>query len=222
MGFQPEAITDSFFLKIDTTEPYGEYLKAWGSKKRKEIRYYKSKLAKEGDVKVEYLTGEIQQYFAEFMDIYSSRRSSEDQSDPFGRLPSLYDFLKNIIPRYSRHDWIKLSILKLNQTIIAYTYYLIFNHVIYYYMPTFLEEFSAYSPGKILLAELIKNAFEDPEIHEFNFMRGVYSYKLWYEPVREGYVKIIVNNPWSYRNKVLPFIRVLSRVKHQVADRSVA
>lgn len=51
-----------------------------------------------------------------------------------------------------------------------------YNRHFYYYMPTFLEEFGAYSPGKLHLAALLEDAYrQGTEI--FDFLRGSESYK---------------------------------------------
>lgn len=219
LGFQPKVTTDHYFLKINTTKPYNEYLKDLGSKKLKEIRYNNNKLLKAGALEVRHIANDILHFFDDFYEVYSNRRSTVNQSDPFVRTPSLSDFLQKIIPRYEGNDWIRLSLLTLDSKIIAYAHQLIYNQVIYYYMPTFLEEYSKFSPGKVLLTELIKDAFENPAIREFNFMRTEQSYKLWHQPDREAYVKIVVNNPWSYRIRLLPFFQAISRKKHRILNR---
>jgi CelD/BcsL family acetyltransferase involved in cellulose biosynthesis len=216
LGFNPTVTNQHAFLKLDTTQSYDDYLESLGTRKQKEIRYYKNKLSKIGHVEIAHITEDIEKLFDAFLEHYTNRRSSTEQSDPFTRMPPLYRFVKSIIAEYAQHGWMGLSVLKVDQKIIAYVYHMVYNHVVYYYMPAFMEEYRAYSPGKILLAALIKNACDDPNIREFNFMRSIHPYKLWFEPSKEGYVTISINNPWSWRNKILPIIRRLSRLRQRI------
>ena len=80
-------------------------------------------------------------------------------------------------------------------------------------MPTFIDDFKKYSPGSILLNELIKTAFEDTNISEFNFMRLEADYKKWWNPEKKNYLdisfenhrskKIIIGNFFKNTKKVL-------------------
>ncbi|MGD8458531.1 MAG: GNAT family N-acetyltransferase [Anaerolineales bacterium] len=212
-GFHPIVTNQHAFFKLDTSLSYDDYLGSLGTKKRKELRYYMNKLSKAGNVLIVQITEDIERFFDDFLEHYAVRRSYTEQSDPFTRMPPLYHFVKNIISEYGDLGWMRLSILKINQKIIAYAYHMVYNHVLYYYMPAFMEEYQAYSPGKLLLSALIKNAFDDPNIREFNFMRSIQPYKQWFGPDKEGYITISINNPWSWRNKVLPIILNLSKIK---------
>jgi hypothetical protein len=53
----------------------------------------------------------------------------------------------------------------------------------------------------MLLYETIKQAFEDPEIVEFNFMRGESSYKTQFTDRSEHFVSLQVTNPRSLRRR---------------------
>lgn len=214
-GIKPEVKTDQFFLRIDVTKPYRDYLNNLGTKKQKEIRYYKNKIIKLGArFEFEIISQGLIQYFDDFLANYIERRSVARQIDPFVRTPFLYNFTKAIIHKYEERGWIRLSILKMDNKIIAYAYLFIQNHIVYYHMPAFLQNYKEYAPGKLLLFEIIRNAFEDTHIHEVNLMRSKEdSYKDWFQPDRHSYTSITVNNPWSNINKAMPILSMLSKLR---------
>jgi len=219
-GFRPTTVSDRNFLRLDTSGLYGRYLDRLGVQKVKELRYYRNRLGKEGRLEVERITSGAAEYFDDFVSAYSSRRASKLQSDPYTRVAPLYHFIKAVIPEYEKNHWIRLSVLKLDKKIIAYCYHLVYQNVMYYYMPTILEEYKQFSPGKLLSMELIKDAFEDRSIKEFNFMRSEYSYKHWFAPSTEPYVTIACSNPRSYRNKALAVIVSARKARSKIIGKS--
>ena len=78
----------------------------------------------------------------------------------------------------------------------------------YYSMPAFDSDYKKYSPGSMMLNHLIKKAFYDTKIREFNFMRLEAAYKKWWKPFKKPYRTIIINNNTSAL-KIYEFYRKL-------------
>ena len=118
--------------------------------------------------------------------------------------------MEKILNKYQKNRWIRLVVMRSNGENIAFCYYFEYNGIIYYSMPSYDISYSKYSPGTILLNYLIKKSFDNPNIFEFNFMRNVYDYKLWWKPSRQHYVEISVRRRLDLKyflNKIFVKIR---------------
>ena len=184
------------FLTICTKSgDFNSHINRLGTKKEKYLRYIKRRFEREiGDIQFIEPKSNLIYYFNEFLDQYSSIKDILGQSNPFTRVKELKQFTKEIINKYEDEGFIKLIILRAGEKNIAFCYYFYFNKIIYYSMPSYDNNYKKYSPGTILLYELIKKSFEDQSILEFNFMRSVYDYKLWWKPENNNYVEILVKN----------------------------
>ena len=203
LNFDVDVSTKYRYLTLDTRGKYEDHLDRLGTKKKKVLRYQERRLEKElGQVHFEIIENDVQHYFNRFIKLYSARRDDAEQSDPFTRVKPLYNFNELIVERYGAKNWIRLSILKCGSTSVAYCYFYYFNHVMYYSMPTYDTKYEKYSPGRVLLSFMIKDAFTNPDVHEFNFMRLEAQYKTWWEPNSSTYVLISINNHLSKRLKL--------------------
>jgi len=200
------------FLTLDASGTYIEHLNLLGTKKVKLLRYQERRLEREiGSLSFQILEKNLRNYFDEFLGLYSDCRKDANQSDPFKRIPQLYEFMREIIEKYERKRWIRLAVLACNDVGTAYCYHFCVNKVVYYSMPTYDLAYAKFSPGRVLLAKLIENAFNDSNIIEFNFMRSEYPYKLWWLPKAKNYVTVSVENNKTGRvvlNKLYGKIRV--------------
>jgi CelD/BcsL family acetyltransferase involved in cellulose biosynthesis len=210
LGFGVEIVSDRNYLTLDTTGSYDNYVARLGAAKLKDLRYYRNRLLKRGShLDARHLSEGMIEHFDEFIQLYRNRRSTKTQSDPYTRVGPLERFFRLIVERYGPRGWLTLSVLKLDETIVAFCYCLVYDGVLFYYNPAFRDEFKDCAPGKLLLMELIRRAFEDPTIREFNFMRSEYAYKHWFEPESKPYFTITTENHRSHRTRALRAIGYL-------------
>jgi len=88
------------------------------------------------------------------------------------------DFFDTLILHFP--DRIKLSVLKIDKEIVAANLGFLKNGKFYYYMPTlFTNNYNKYSPGKILINELIKWSIKN-KIKVFDFGLGEENYKKYW------------------------------------------
>jgi len=88
------------------------------------------------------------------------------------------DFFDNLILHFPGQ--IKLSVLKIDKEIVAANLGFLKSRKFYYYMPTlFTNNYNRYSPGKILINELIKWSIEN-KIKVFDFGLGEEKYKKYW------------------------------------------
>ena len=210
-NFKVEINTDQIFLSINSDNNFDDLLKKIGSKKAKYLRYISRRFEREvGEIEFFEPKEKIEIYFEEFLSQYSNLKKTFNQSDPFVRIKELKQFKKKIVNKYQKSGWVRLVILKSKGENIAFCYYYQFNGIMYYSMPSYDINYSKYSPGTILLNYLIKKSFDNPNIFEFNFMRSVFDYKLWWKPIHQNYIEISARRRLDLKyslNKILVKIK---------------
>ena len=83
-------------------------------------------------------------------------------------------------------EQIKLSVLKINKEIVSANLGFVKNDRFYYYMPTlFKNNYNKYSPGKILISELIKWSIQN-KLKIFDFGLGEENYKKYWSNSTES------------------------------------
>ena len=199
-GFSPKVSRDRFFYKVNTDGRWADYEKRFLHRRMDTVRNLINQLTRDsGGMKVERLERGIEDHLGELMGWYRQRRKDAAQKDAFAMYPEKLAFLKSVLGDFESKGLARLSILKAGERVAAYQLDWIDRGIWYYYMPAFNEEFARYSPSKILLYETLRMAFDDPDVHEFNFMRGEESYKAQFADETEAYVSIRVVNPASAR-----------------------
>ncbi|MGE5353183.1 MAG: GNAT family N-acetyltransferase [Acidobacteriota bacterium] len=100
---------------------------------------------------------------------------------------TLQNFHRNAAEDLLEHDTLRLYALKHDERIIAAVYSLIKNDRLYYYIGGFDPAFSKYSPGSVILLEIMENAISEG-IRKFDFLRGREDYKYkWKAEDRNNY-----------------------------------
>ncbi|RJQ53937.1 MAG: GNAT family N-acetyltransferase [Nitrospiraceae bacterium] len=86
------------------------------------------------------------------------------------------DFYLDLARALWEKDRLELSYLQLNDELLAIHFGSVFQGKLYYWLPAFNPEYNKYSPSRILLMNLLKQAF-DSGITEFDFGFGREPYK---------------------------------------------
>jgi len=184
-----------------------------------DIRRCRRRLAEIGNFKIIICTAEnAEQALERFFENHIKRW--ENSLTPSKFVKETYRKFYQIIAKSTiEKDWLHFSLLVCNGDPIAYHYGFLYGNKFYYYTPTFSSEFARYSPGNILLDELVQLAFAK-KISQFDFLAGDEGYKLrWTREYSENLSVIaftnckgvllhkLINNP--RRRKIL---RKLGRV----------
>lgn len=163
------------------------------------------------ELKVVHIEKNIYQNLIKCLELYSQRRETLGQFNNY-ETPKLRSFLKNVIVSYEKNGNVELSILKEKDVIWAFQLDWIFNGVRYHWNHAFNEDFKRYSPGKILLKELLKKSFNDNNVVSCNHMRGLSNYKTKFTDRKEMLVRLKVENPKSFRLKLTKAISKILRI----------
>lgn len=114
---------------------------------------------------------EVSKYLALFFEMYNRQRPDSK----FLKTPFYSRFYTDFALRASKKGFLDFTWLSLNDVPIAFHYGFVHKDCLYYFTPTFDIDYRQYSPGKVLMWELIKRCFE--QNMEFDFMNNPEPYK---------------------------------------------
>jgi len=127
-----------------------------------------------------------------------------------GRLAAFYhEVAEEFLPR----GWLDLSYLQLDETVLAVHFGFVYGNRLFYYMPSFRQEYAVYSPSRLLLSRQLEDAFADG-LAEFDFLGGADSYKYdWTTEVRKTH-SFVGSSERAYPKLVYGlYTKVLPRLK---------
>jgi len=145
---------------------------------KKNIRYQVKAMAKTGSVEVRHLTDwhEISEALPAFRDAHLQRFSGLGRTSNLAD-PQRWDFLMELARLLSGRGWMTLSRLTVGDQSIAWAYGFNFAASWFYYQPTFDIRFQGYDPGICLLARIVEDACDQPEIQRVDLGLGDEGYK---------------------------------------------
>lgn len=110
------------------------------------------------------------------------------------------NFLKEIINKFEKQGWIRINMMHINDKIAAYALGFKYGNKYYYWNIGKDNNFSHFSPGKLLLQHMLKEKFLKKSIEEFDLLRGEEDYKYrWTKLEKENYQINIFNNSFYTR-----------------------
>jgi CelD/BcsL family acetyltransferase involved in cellulose biosynthesis len=146
--------------------------------RKKMVRRFLNAMGREAPVRLEHarcweqvapvLPGFIQAHIARFL--VTGRISNLVREER--RL-----FLEELARLLSEQGWFALTSFSAGQQIFAWNYGFQFLNTWFWYQPTFDSDFEKYSPGFCLLAKLIEEADENPELQTVDLGLGAEDYK---------------------------------------------
>ncbi len=192
-----------------------EYLAARSSNFRYDLKRKFKRAEKMGTVSFEVLKDMPEQGIEQFASLYEKRWSSKDTNATI-RNETGQKLLNEAIRTWAQEGILRIPVMKMNGTIVAFCLGFIKDARFYYYIPSFDPAFVQASPGK-LLVEYILKSFPDLGIHEIDFMKGEERYKLeWSDTFRQNYRLLLWNKrPASllYAGTYLLFLYVRNKAR---------
>ncbi len=182
--------------------------------KNKDLAKSERRVARKG-YKLKFTTYRENVYskLLENLDLYAQRRESLGQFNTY-ETENLNQFLRNIIESFEEKEWVELTTLEANGDVLAFQLDWIKNKTRYHWNHAYNEDYKRYSPGKLILKELLKKSFDDPGIDYCNHMRGLSGYKEKFTEEKQMLSRVRVDNPSSLKLKLMQLIsRFLKVVK---------
>jgi CelD/BcsL family acetyltransferase involved in cellulose biosynthesis len=105
-------------------------------------------------------------------------------------------FLEQLAKLLSERGWFALTIFVAGQQVFAWNYGFQFLNTWFWYQPTFDSDFEKYSPGFCLLAKLIEEAADKPELGTVDLGLGAEEYKERFANQTRETLYITLNNSY--------------------------
>lgn len=213
LGFPAELDTSRRCLFVETTGAWEPYEARVLRPRTRDVRNRANRMARAG-ITPEFEDGiqEVGPYLEGLFEAYRERRRRRGQRSATGEgAPA--EFFRKAVTRLAREGKVVMSLLRAGAggPIMAYQLDFLDQGVRYHSHPAFVEEFAEYSPSHQLLIRVLKSCFANPQIVEFNFMRGESDYKRRYANGSWRFWSLTVVNVRSPRARAAAAVRSLLR-----------
>lgn len=203
------------YFFVDTKSRSWEEYEIEFNKKNKDLAKSERRITNDGfKLSVQTFKEDIYRHLIQSIELYEARRKSLGQKNTY-ETEERNRFLERVIGEKEKTGAVELNKL-VDETGEVWAFQLdwLSDGVRYHWNHAYNEDFKRYSPGKVLLKEIMKRSFEDPNIKECNYMRGLSSYKSKLVDQKEMLGRIIIENPRSLRLKATKLAgKVLSIIR---------
>lgn len=203
------------FAYTRTSGDWEDFLKTKFNPKNKDLSKSERRVAKENyQLKFTTYRENVYQELLKNIDLYAQRRETLGQFNKYDT-DNLKQFLKNIIEAFEAKKMVELTVLEADGETWAFQLDWINDKTRYHWNHAYNEDYKRYSPGKIMLKELMRKSFQDPEIDYCNHMRGLSGYKEKFTNEKQMLVRIRIENPSSKKIKLTRMVsKTLKIVKN--------
>lgn len=191
-GYFPARLVRKDFVcpSIVFPDSLDEYWRNLGKSTRKNIKWYRNRLSRLGEVGVEEISSHTEDSVRELFSIHYKRWGMDPRLPHLARLE---EFEKELIRMLADKGWLRLIFLKLDGRRIAAMFNYDYRGTRYFHKGGYDPSFKEHSPGTLLIWEAIKNA-QESGLKKFDFMRGAEAYKSYFANNRVQCGKIILAN----------------------------
>lgn len=202
------------FQYVETVGDWEEYLEKQFQPKNKDLAKSERRiLRKEYELKFTSYRENVYEQLLKNIDLYAQRRESLGQLNNY-ETDNLKNFLKNIIDQYEQKKMVELTVLEANNEVWAFQLDWLKNNTRFHWNHAYNEDYKRYSPGKVILKELMRTSFNSSSIEACNHMRGLSSYKDKFTENKEYLLLAKIENRNSFRLKLHKAIsKILKMIK---------
>lgn len=222
-GFDVQSGSAKAFYKVDTTGDWQTYERDYLQRKCSGLKTARNRLLRENvSLTWEPISLSSKDHFSRFIRLYGQRRQSLAQANAIEKDQAFLSFLKDVALQFEQQGRLRFTALRDSQDVWAYALDWFHNGIWFSFMPVFDDRFKSFGPGKLLISEILKHAFHNPDVAEYNFMRGGSSYKTQFATASEEYCNIEVKNHLSHRERLLRFATRFASVRDRLLRRTSA
>ncbi|MDT0295762.1 GNAT family N-acetyltransferase [Mesonia ostreae] len=202
------------FVYTATKGDWEDFLTTEFDPKNKDLAKSERRVAKKGyELKFSSYRENVYPELLKNIDLYAQRRESLGQFNKY-ETDNLKKFLQNIIEAYEAKKMVELTVLEADGETWAFQLDWICNKTRYHWNHAYNEDYKRYSPGKLILKEVMRSSFYDPNIDYCNHMRGLSSYKDKFTDEKQMLIRIRIENSFSKKVKLTRLIsKTLKAVK---------
>ena len=175
-------------IDINAFDTYDDLMMSLKSKERGDIKRQERRLREIGDFEFKIYTNNDKELALEKLSEILHHHSS--------KWPNAYkapNYHKNLIEKILPTGFMHMSEILIDKKSISWIISFIYNGIYYFYMPTFVEEFRKFSPGKVHMFLCIKDCFEK-EFKFFDMLKGAEDYKNKLPTIDTNVYKIKIKN----------------------------
>src|SRR3954452_13008825 len=187
-------IQESPFVDICRHGSWDEYERSLGKNLRLDLRRRWRRLTEAGEVSIDIMSDaeQLDRFLNEGLKLEASDWKAA-QGTAIASRRSTVAFYRQIGHWAAERGWLRLSFLRLNGVSIAFQFNVEANGVHYHLKGGYDPNYRELSPGKVLHAKLLRNAFTS-RLSRYDFLGGAEPYKLQFA---DGRRSIIVLNAFS-------------------------
>lgn len=166
---------------IDTSVSWGDYRRSLGRSMRRNVEYYARRMFKLRSCEFRRVASQTEALAA--MKILARLHQSRWRAAGFPgsfEAPHASALIENVIREEFDAGCIRLWTLSIDGEVQGALIGFLDNNVLHYFQKGFNPAFAKEDIGTVLLSLCIRDCFDDPQIHAFDFMRGGAPYKeMW-------------------------------------------
>lgn len=144
---------------------------------KKSLKRHHNYFQRSGALSFEVLrqADEVIPHLEQFFEQHIARRALTDKPSKFSDARELF-FYQTLTENMSRSGYLRFSVLRFNDDVLAYHFGFEFNGILYWYKPTFNVSYKKHSPGEVLLKLIIQDCI-DRDLDELDFTIGKEAFK---------------------------------------------
>ena len=169
--------TEKICPYVRLPDTWDDYLNSLSASTRYLIRRKQRKLARDYSVNVDFARtrDEFEKRMKDFIIQHQKRWESLQRPGAFAR-KQFKEFHRKVGEKLFQKGWVKLYFLELDNHPVASYYLFHYKNSFFYYLSGFDPKYEKYSPGVILMGNILKDAIHNNK-DEFDLMRGPTAYK---------------------------------------------
>ena len=131
---------------------------------------------------------EVRDLLPEFMEQHRDRRFMAGDRSLFDD-PRHRRFYERLVQPLLDANWLRFSVLRWRDEILAFHLGFLFDRVYTWYKPTFNVDYARFSPGEVLLKKLIEHALQE-DVRELDFTIGDEAFKERFTNVKRNNLRV--------------------------------
>jgi len=197
------------------------YFANLSKKKRKNIRLYRNRVEKAGELVFRMITNgdEIETYMKTYFQVYAKSWKKRERVGP--------KFYMDLTKDVAEKGWLRLGLVFLDNVPIVSGFAIVCDRIAYFEKTAYDEDYKDLGAGSIWFTEMIKYVIDIDNVRTIDFLRGDDKYKRYWVPQRRERKGIMIFNnnlKGNFLNLLIEYImpvlrqnKILNKIKELLA-----
>ena len=215
--FQEKVMTLAPYIVLPST--WDKYYRSLSQKRRQILRRALENLEEAHNVGFQrYTADSLEEGLSEFFDLHQRRWQAVNVRSMFSN-PRVREFYRDISSQFLREKWLHFSCLTVDSEVVSAIYGCIYNKKFYALTSARDILYLEYSVGHLHYLYLIRDAIKK-ELQEFDFLRGLEPYKLYWAKSVRRYTRVIIIKKGFWPGLRLKYLHAFLRL-HEIKQYSL-